>query len=154
MIKRKNQTKTEKINNKRQRERNLSRSNERVANFEKPVLAKHGLQLWTRSPHLCKTRERERERERERVSVWLCVCVKGKYGMCGNEKREGSGKRKKRLYSFLEFDGTLWLGTPPTTFLFLFQFFSCYSFFFFFWKHFYRKWNLNFEFWISFLFKI
>ena len=97
--------------------------------------------------------ERERERERECVCVWLYVFVKGKYGMCGNEKREGSGKRKKRLYSFLEFDGTLWLGTPPTTFLFLFQFFSCYSFFFFL-IHFYRKWNLNFEFWISFLFKM
>ena len=49
----------------------------------------------------------ERERERESVCVCLYVLVKGKYGMCGNEKREGSSKRKKRLYSFLEFDGTL-----------------------------------------------
>ena len=135
MIKRKNQTKTEKINNKRQRERNLSRSNERVANFEKPVLAKHGLQLWTRSPHLCKTRERERERERECVCVCVCVCMClwRESMVCVGMKREKEvAKERKDFYSFLEFDGTLWLGTPPTTFLFLFQFFSCYSFFFFF----------------------
>ena len=51
------------------------------------------------------------ERERERECVWVTVCVcEGKVWyvwQCGNEKREGSGKRKKRLYSFLEFDGTL-----------------------------------------------